>query len=78
MSKNVDVTNLVNQDVPTEWRCPRCKKKNHTGLYAAEILIEHKQYLEHCGHCGYVHQWTLELTDDFVQKAVQAIINGEV
>ena len=76
--RDIDVTHLINQDIPTEWRCPHCRKKNQTGLHASEILIEHKKYLESCDYCGYVHCWELELTDDFIQKTVNAIINGEV
>lgn len=51
--------------MPKSWVCPHCRKKNRTGDYADEILLENFKYLEHCPRCGYVHAWTLELTEAY-------------
>lgn len=71
---SIDETHLVDTSFPEEWRCPHCLQKNQSGLYADEILLEHGQYLEHCGHCGYVHRWTLELTEKFKKEVVNYLM----
>ena len=68
---SVDVTVLVDRTIPKSWTCPHCGKRQKTGAYAEEILMEHFKYLEHCGNCGYVHAWELKLTDDFKRKVVE-------
>lgn len=67
---SLDYTKLVNKLMPKTWKCPHCKRRNKTGMYADEILAENLRYVEHCG-CGYVHLWELELTDDFKKQVVE-------
>lgn len=46
-----DETILTNKLVPKSWKCPHCGKRNRTGHYADEILMENFKYLEHCPLC---------------------------
>ncbi len=73
---SVDHTVLTNVLIPNTWRCPHCGRRNKTGMYANEILMEHFKYLEHCG-CGYVHSWELKLTDDFKKKVVDMLLGKD-
>lgn len=71
---SIDETHLIDSSIPDTWRCPHCLKNNHTEQYADEILLEDKLYLEHCEHCGYVHSWTLELTEKFKQEVITHLL----
>lgn len=73
---SVDHTVLTNKTIPNTWRCPHCGRRNKTGMYANEILMEHFKYLEHCW-CGYVHSWELRLTDDFKKKVVDMLLGKD-
>ena len=73
--QTIDETRLINRLMPKRWKCPHCGRQNKTGPMGDEILLEHFKYLEHCG-CGYVHFWTLELTDDFKKKVVGILRSG--
>lgn len=72
-----DETHLIDQCMPKTWRCPHCGRRNKSGMYADEILMEHGKYLEHCG-CGYVHIWYLKLTDGFKQRVVDMLMEGKI
>lgn len=73
LENSVDHTWLTDSMIPKSWKCPHCGRKNKTGKYADEILLENFKYLEHCG-CGYVHCWELKLTDEFKQKVVDYLL----
>lgn len=74
----IDETILVNKTVPQTWACPHCGKRNHTGPFADEILLENFKYLEHCPKCGYVHYWELRLTEEFKQAVVDNLLKGKI
>ncbi|MBR1508438.1 MAG: hypothetical protein IJ619_10595 [Eubacterium sp.] len=65
---------LFDSTVPSKWQCPHCNIINNTGTYADDILIEIFKYLEHCENCGYVHIWTLTLTEGFKRKVVEQLL----
>ena len=71
----LDETYLVDRLMPKTWKCPHCGKRNKTGIYADEILIDNFKYLEHCG-CGYVHIWYLQITDGFKRQVVSMLMEG--
>lgn len=73
----IDETLLVDRDIPASWKCPHCGKQNQTGMYASTILIENGKYIEHCEYCGYLHIWTLKLTEKFKQSVIDYLINGK-
>ena len=75
--KEIDETVLINRSMPKQWKCPHCGRKQKTGAYADEILMEHFKYLEHCVSCGYVHIWILKLTDDFKKRVIEYMIAGK-
>ena len=70
------MTILTNKTIPKFWECPFCKKINQTGASAEEILIENFKYLEYCAHCGYIHFWKLQLTEDFKKKVVRMLLHN--
>lgn len=72
----IDETTITNGTMPKSWVCPRCGRRNKTGMYAEGILIRYFKYLEHCTHCGAVHLWRLELTQDFKEKIVAMMKGG--
>lgn len=76
LENSIDHTWLENKLMPKKWKCPHCGRRNTTGRYADEILMEHFKYLEHCG-CGYVHCWELRLTDDFKRQVVDYLTGGQ-
>lgn len=76
--RSIDETRLVDETMPKSWVCPHCRKKNRTGDYADEILIENFKYLEHCPRCGYVHAWTLELTEAYKAKVFRTLLRYHV
>ena len=73
---SVDHTWLIDQTMPKTWKCPYCGRRNKTGIYAEEILLENFKYIEHCG-CGYVHCWELKLTDGFKQAVIDMLTGGK-
>ena len=77
-TSNPDITLLINEGMPTTWICPHCGKEQYTSLYADEILLEQRKYIEHCEDCGYLHGWELELTEDFKKKVVDMLVNGTI
>ena len=77
LRNSVDNTILKDRLMPKSWKCPHCGRRNKSGQYADEILLEHGKYLEHCG-CGYVHSWELELTDEFKKSIVKVLLEGKL
>ena len=73
---SIDETNLVDSCMPKYWTCPHCKGRQKSGSEADECLFEHGKYLEHCGRCGYVHIWMLQLTDEFKRRTIDFLVNG--
>lgn len=71
----IDETHLIDRLMPKSWTCHHCGRRNKTGMYADEILLETFKYFEHCG-CGYVHFWDLKLTDGFKQQVVDLLTGG--
>ncbi len=72
--QSIDETHLIDRTMPKSWRCPHCLKRNKSGEYADECLLEHGMYLEHCPRCGYVHTWTLDLTEKFKKEVVNNLL----
>lgn len=76
---NIDETVLINRSLPKSWKCPHCGKRNQMGKYKEEEFIRFFKALQHCDHCGYVHIWFLNLTEDFKKKVVDCLKKmGEV
>lgn len=73
LRNSVDHTVLKDRTMLKSWKCPHCGKRNKTGQYADEILLEHFKYLQHCS-CGYVHSWELELSDKFKKQVVDMLM----
>jgi hypothetical protein len=48
------------------------------GRYKEEELFEFFKTMQHCDHCGYVHIWLLELTEDFKRRVVNMLMEGKV
>lgn len=71
-----DETRLVNKGLPKSWTCPHCKKRHTMDVYAEQTLLEHFKVIRQCGRCGYLHLWTLTLTDDFKAGALDMLKNG--
>jgi len=69
----VDETHLVNKGLPKSWTCPHCKRRN---INKEEELLEFFKTMQHCDFCGYVHLWTLELTEEFKRKTVEMLTKG--
>lgn len=74
---DIDETILEDRLMPKSWKCPHCGERNRTSVYADEIILEHSNYIQHCGHCGYLHIWVLHLTDKF-KKDVIRLLAGEI
>ena len=74
--KSIDETVLVDKGLPKTWTCPHCHKQNRMGRFKEEELFEFFQTMQHCDHCGYVHLWTLKLTEDFKKKTVAMLLKG--
>ena len=72
----IDETILVDTELPKSWTCPHCGKRNKMGRYKEEELFEFFKTMQHCDHCGYVHIWLLELTEDFKRRVVNMLIGG--
>lgn len=72
---DIDITKLVNKGMPKTWTCPHCGKRNRTGPYKEEELIEFGKTLQQCDCCGYVHLWKLELTEDFKHAVVDMLLS---
>lgn len=74
----IDVTKVTNEFTKRYWKCPHCGRKQRTGAYADEILLNHGKYIEHCIGCGYLHLWELTLTDDFKRKIIELLKEGKL
>lgn len=72
----IDETHLVDKGLPKSWICPHCYRKNIMGPYKEEELLEFFKTMQHCDVCGYVHLWTLELTEEFKRKTVEMLTKG--
>lgn len=72
----IDETILTDTGLPKSWTCPHCGKRNKMGRYKEEELFEFFKTMQHCDHCGYVHIWLLELTEDFKRRVVNMLIRG--
>ncbi len=71
----IDETTLVNQTLPKTWMCPHCRKRNKMDPYAEELLLEFFQVIRQCPHCGFLHIWRLELTEEFKRQTIDLILN---
>lgn len=71
----IDETTLVDRTLPKRWTCPHCGKRTKMDPYAEEIFLEFFQVLRQCPHCGYIHLWRLELTEEFKRKTIDMILN---
>ncbi len=74
----IDETHLIDKGLPKSWTCPHCGKCNKMGRYKEEELLEFFKTLQHCDHCGYVHIWTLELTENFKRKTIEILTGGKI
>ena len=72
--KDIDRTVVVNNFLPKSWKCPHCGQRQKMSIYGDETLIEFGKHIQHCGTCGYLHIWELELTDDFKKKVVDMMM----
>jgi transcription elongation factor Elf1 len=72
-----DHTILKNRLMPNEWKCPHCGCEQRSSIQANDILIEYGQYIAHCENCGYLHSWTLQLTEKFKRKVIEHLLNGD-
>ena len=72
--KSIDETVLVDKGLPKTWICPHCHKRNRMGRFKEEELFEFFQTMQHCDFCGYVHHWSLELTDNFKKKTIAMLL----
>ena len=71
----IDETTLVNQTMPKSWTCPHCRRRNKMDPYAEELLLEFFMVIRQCPHCGFLHLWRLELTEEFKRKTIDLILN---
>ena len=77
-TKNVDETEIVNTlKLPERWRCPHCGRGNTIGPIEQDIFTEHFKVISECRYCGYLHIFTLKLTEDF-KKGVVNMVKGEI
>lgn len=72
----IDETHLVDKGLPKAWTCPHCKRRNIMGPYKEEELLQFFKTMQHCDFCGYVHLWTLELTEEFKRKTIEMLTKG--
>lgn len=72
----IDETEIVNGTLPKSWKCPHCGKRNQMGRYKEEEFMEFFKTMQHCDRCGYVHLWTLKLTEDFKRKVLGMLLEG--
>lgn len=75
--QDIDRTVITNNLLPKSWKCPHCGQRQKMSPYGDETLIEFGKHIQHCGTCGYLHIWNLELTDDFKQQVVGMLIGGD-
>lgn len=73
----IDETVLTDRGLPKSWTCPHCGKRNRMGRYKEEELLEFFKTMQHCDRCGYVHLWTLKLTEGFKKKVVEMLLMGD-
>ena len=76
MIQDIDITQLVDKLMPRNWKCPHCGRRNVVDIYANECLIEHLKGMRHCEACGYVHLWTLKLTEAFKKRVVENLLKA--
>ena len=69
----IDETVIVDAGLPKSWTCPHCGKKNRMGRFKEEEFLEFFKTMQHCDACGYVHLWTLKLSEDFKRKVVSML-----
>lgn len=74
---NIDETQLIDEGMPKYWICPHCGKRQQVGPYKEEELMEYFQTFQHCDKCGYLHHWTLTLTEDFKKAVADMLIRGK-
>ena len=72
---NIDVTEITDSTMPKAWICQHCYNRNRTGMYADEILMENRKYIEQCPRCGHLHLFRLNLTEKFKKKVVDFLKN---
>lgn len=73
---HIDETVLIDKGLPKTWTCPHCGKCNRMGRYKEEELFEFFKTMQQCDHCGFVHLWTLKLTEDFKKRVVGMLVGG--
>lgn len=71
----IDETTLVDQTLPKRWTCPHCGKRHRMDPEAEGIFLEFFKVIRHCPSCGYLHIWTLELTEEFKRKTLAMLLN---
>ena len=71
---SIDETRIIDGTLPKRWKCPHCGKWHRMDKEAEPIFLEFFKLLRHCGQCGYVHVWTLELTDGFKRNVVSMMM----
>ena len=74
----IDETVLIDKGLPKTWTCPHCGKRNRMGRDKEEELFEFFKTMQHCDKCGYVHLWTLKLTDGFKRQVVDMLTGGKI
>lgn len=67
---SIDETIIKDKGLPETWTCPHCGKRNKMGRYKEEEFIEFGKTMQHCGRCGFVHVWELELSEEFKKKVI--------
>lgn len=73
----IDETHLVDKGLPKAWTCPHCHRRNIMGTFKEEELLQFFKTMQHCGFCGNVHIWTLELTEEFKRKIIEALTEDD-
>ncbi len=74
---DIDETILKNKLMPKSWKCPHCGSRETVDKYADECLLMSGKVMRHCGRCGYVHLWKLELTDSFKKGVIKFLMEKE-
>ena len=74
MKKSIDETVIVDGELPKSWKCPHCGKRQKFGYQDNEIFMSFMKLIRHCETCGYLHIWTLNLTEDFKKQVVEMLL----
>lgn len=69
----IDETIIIDNGLPKKWKCPHCGRTNVFDEYAEDIFMNYFKVIRQCGHCGYLHIWTLQLTEEFKRKVVKML-----